>query len=244
MQNRRIFLVTFVAVGFLTKLISEFVHEILGHGPFVLLFGGTIESVCISVLWPYDNSYINWLMPSNITSVQTVLIYASGILVCVATSFAIQSFLLVKRNTPWCYALPLFWLGFWLLANSSGYLLLGGLAPFGDVYELIRLGALTNTLSLFAGFAVFLTGFLALSWILRGILTRTFSALKARFGVVLFWFIVPALFMVMQANPERNVKLAYLPLMLIPILASLVVEYFLISPKQGADKSPDNITVE
>jgi hypothetical protein len=44
LQGRKTFLAVFVVVGFVMKMVAEFVHEICGHGLFVLLFGGNDKS--------------------------------------------------------------------------------------------------------------------------------------------------------------------------------------------------------
>ena len=244
MLGRKAFLAMFVAVGFVVKMVAESVHEICGHGLFVLLFGGTIKTVYISVLWPYELSHIDWSLPSNIGSAQMAWVYAGGILVCLCVSFLTQAFLLVKKKTPWYFALTLFWLAFWTLINSTGYLMIGGLTSFGDVKELIALGVLTSLLSLAIGFVIFVIGFVGLSWILRKILIGVFSPRRASLGVVLFWLIIPVLVLVMLANLERGLQVAYLPLTFIPALLSFVIEYFLVLSKQEAYASPDDVAEE
>lgn len=243
MQDRKVFFAWFVVIGFLMKIAAEFIHEILGHGLFVLLFGGNIEAVHISILWPYELSYINWsFLISGITSEQLAWVYAGGILVCACISFLSQALLLMKRRISWYFSLALFWLAFWTLTNAAGYLIIGGLRPFGDVYDLIRLGVLTSSSSLAIGLVAFVLGFIALSWILRKVLIEFFTAKKASLGVILFWLIIPALVIVMWASPERNLQEAYVPLAFIPALLSFVIEHFLVLPKQRANKNPDNIS--
>lgn len=39
MENRMKFLSLFLSVGFIMKILGEVIHEIIGHGLFVLLFG-------------------------------------------------------------------------------------------------------------------------------------------------------------------------------------------------------------
>jgi len=225
------------------KLVAEFVHEVCGHGFFVLLFGGEITSVYVSVLWPYELSYIKWSL-SRFTSSQMAWIYGGGILACLCVSFLIQVFLLVKKKIPWHIAITLFWLAFWTLINSTGYLIIGGLTPFGDIHELIELGVLTNSLSLALGVILFIASFVALSRILRKVLVGKFPLKKASLSVTFFWLIIPVLGAVMLASPERSFQVAYLPLMFIPSLLSFVVEYFLVSSKQEAYANPDNIADE
>jgi len=238
------FLTVFIVAGFIIKIISEAVHELLGHGLFVLLFGGKITGLYISILWPYELSRISWSLPSGITSTQIALIYAGGIIVFLSASLLPQAFLLVKKKIRRYFALTLFWFAFWTFMNSTGYLLIGGLAPFGDVYELTNLGVLTTLLSLAIGLIIFVIGFVALSWILRRIFVEVFSIKKASLGVIIFWFIIPILSIVMLANPERGLRWTYLPLTFIPALLSLVIEYFLVLSKQEANTNPNDIAEE
>lgn len=244
MRDKRVFLASFIVLGFVMKIVAEFVHEVCGHGFFVLLFGGEITSVYISVLWPYELSYIGW-PPSGFTSIQMAWIYGAGILVCLCLSFLIQAVLFIKKKITRYYALALFWLAFWTFISSTGYLIIGGVTPFGDVYWLIEeLGVLTKFFSLILGLSTFVIGFVALSWILRVILVREFPIKKASLGVTLFWLIIPVLGAVMLASPERNFQAAYVPLMFIPSLLSFIVEYFLVLSKQEAYADPDNIAEE
>jgi hypothetical protein len=244
LQDKRVFFALFIVLGFVMKIVVEFVHEVCGHGLFVLLFGGEIARVHISVLWPYELSYINWSPPNTFTSAQMAWIYAGGILACLCVSVLIQVFLILRKKNSWYFALTLFWLAFWTLTNSTGYLIIGGLTPFGDIHELIRLGVLIAFLSLVLGIIVFVAGFVALSWILRGILAGEFSLKKASSGVILFWLVIPLLGGVMLGSPERSFQVAYLPLMFIPSLLSLILECSLILSKQEAYASPDNIAEE
>jgi hypothetical protein len=241
LQERKIFLAVFLFLGFFMKIVAEIVHEVLGHGLFVLLFGGKITSLYISALWPYDLSWIGWDLPEGITSTQMAWIYAGGIIACLCVSFVTQAFLLWKKKISWHFALALFWLAFWTLVNSTGYLIIGGLASFGDIDELITLGILTNFISLAVDLVIFIVGFVALSWILRKILIQMLPPKKASLGVTIFWFIIPILVVVMLLNPERGLQWAYLPLTLIPTMLSFAIEYFLISSHQKADANPNNI---
>jgi hypothetical protein len=243
-QDKKEFLLTFSAAGFLMKIIAEIIHEIFGHGLFVLLFGGEIVNVYISVLWPYELSYINWYLSNTVTHLKLAWIYAGGIIICLFVSFSVQTFLLLKKKSDWRLALVLFWLAFWTLANSTGYLIIGGLTPFGDVYELIELEVLTSIISLVFGLMFFAIGFVSLSWNLRKILRKKFPPHMASLGVVLFWFIVPVLGILMSISPERNLPIAYIPLMCFPIVFSFFIEYFLVLSKKEVDKNPYDVAKE
>ena len=243
LEEGKVFFAVFVVAGFVMKVVAEFVHEVFGHGLFVLLFGGEITSLYISVLWPYDLSRIGWSLPSHVTPAQMAWVYLGGILVCLHASFLTQAFLLLKKEIRWHFALVLLWFAFWTFVSSTGYLLIGGLKPFGDVEELIRLGALTTILSFSVGLIIFVIGFVALSWVLRRTLLKLLSPKKASVGVIIFWLIIPVSVVVMFANPEHGLQVEYLPLTFIPALLSFVTEFFVL-PKQRADANPDNIAEE
>jgi hypothetical protein len=241
LQDRKIFFTLFAVSAFVMKIIAEFVHEILGHGSFALLFGGEIASVYISVLWPYDFSSVKFNMPNDITSAQWTWIYAGGILICLSASFLTQAFLLLEKRIRRFYALTLFWFAFWTFVSSTGYLIIGGLSPFGDVLQLIALGVITQFLSLILGLIIFCMGFVSLSWILRTTLLEIFPTKKASLGVTTFWLILPTLVLVMLANPDRTLQVICAPLAFIPVVFSFAVEYFLVLSKEKANKDPDNV---
>lgn len=146
MRDKKVFLASFIVLGFVMNIVAEFVHEVCGHGLFVLLFGGRITSVYISVSWPYELSRIGWSLPNIVTAVQMTWIYGGGILACLCVSFLAQAFLILKKKISWYFAITLFWLAFWTFISSTGYFIIGGLTPFGDIKELIRLGVF-NSLS-------------------------------------------------------------------------------------------------
>lgn len=81
------------------KIAAELVHEVLGHSLLVLLFGGEIAGLYISVLWPYDFSCVWWSL-SDATPLQLAWIYASGILACLMLSFLISFSVLEMQGLP------------------------------------------------------------------------------------------------------------------------------------------------
>lgn len=186
-----IIVLIFLIVGFITKFLAEAVHELLGHGMFVLLFGGQIKSFYISPFWPYELSYINWSLP---TSNQNILIWvlSGGILVTSIVAFLIQLILLYKKLNL-AISLTLFWLSFWCFINAIGYLIIGGIFQFGDVGKLISMEFIAPAISLVLGIGIFIAGFFLISNAMRGILIRlSIKSIKA--GLAIFWLIVPILF--------------------------------------------------
>jgi len=84
-------LVVFTTTGFLMKILSEVIHEVAGHGLFVYILGGEVTSVHISILWPYSLSYVTFKPPpGGFDRWENCLVYASGILVCLAFAFLSQ----------------------------------------------------------------------------------------------------------------------------------------------------------
>jgi hypothetical protein len=157
-QKRPVRLAVFCAVGFLAKVASETIHETLGHDLPVVLFGGEVKEIHISLLWPYELSHIRWAGAFQ----------GGGMLACVS-AFSLLQALSRTRVHGWLTSYSLFWLSFWTFLNPAGYLVVGGIRPFGDVHALIGLGVLTPGSALVLGVALFLAGFLLLSTHLRRI---------------------------------------------------------------------------
>ena len=129
------FFAEFLLMAFLMKIAGEFVHEVMGHGLFVLFFGGRITRVYLSILWPYELSYIGW--SGSFESWQIIWIEGGGILICTMTSIILQALLLLGMAEHRRWSIPLFWLAFWTFLNPTGYLILGGISSFGDIAALI-----------------------------------------------------------------------------------------------------------
>ncbi|MFX1506991.1 MAG: hypothetical protein ACFFDC_12880 [Promethearchaeota archaeon] len=60
------------------RIFSEIIHEVLGHGLITALFGGSIEGVHISLIFPLDTSYIT-LDQTNLTN-DKFLFAVSGVI--------------------------------------------------------------------------------------------------------------------------------------------------------------------
>lgn len=192
----------FIVLGFVMKVVGEVVHEVLGHGFYVQLFGGTIRRVHISPLWPLRTSYIWWSAP-GLSPTQEALVVGGGVLNCLVLSFILQAILLL-RPQPWRYATPMLWLAFWFYLSSTGYLMVGALRPFGDVAQLISMDILTPTSSLALGLALFTVGFISLSTILRRALLTVVSEVAAGRWVAFFWLTVPLALTAAAFNPQYH----------------------------------------
>jgi len=190
-KDVRTFLAYFLILAFVMKAVGEFVHEALGHGLFVVLFGGRIVRVNISLLWPYKLSSIE--LSGNFEAWQLPWIDGGGILVCLTVSCIIQALLLWKVKN-WRIVVPLFWLAFWTFLNPTGYLIIGGIKPFGDISQLIVEGVLSQTSSLVIGLITFALAFFSLSRIFKDIVSNAgFIKNKKQLRVCLslLWLIIP-----------------------------------------------------
>ena len=215
------FLMVFLPLGFITKILGEVVHEIMGHGLFVLAFGGRITSVSISLLWPYKLSHIGFAPPSGgFLPWQQALVDGGGILMCLIVSFILQAILLssFSKRGNWVVSSALFWLAFWTFINPAGYLVVGGIKPFGDVASLISAGVMTQELAFILGLSIFLVNLFTLSTILRNVLRKAMVNKEARWSIVLFWLIVPVLTLFNVAGHGQPLLIALLGF--IPVLAA------------------------
>jgi len=207
------------------KILSDAIHDVMGHGLFVILFGGRILKVYISIIWPYDNSYI-WFSspPYGFMDWQRAWIDGSGILVCLLTSYLMQIFLLLRWRLDWRIASALIWLSFWTLASSTGYLIMGGIQPFGDVANLIGRGILTKETSIIYGITSLIIGFIAISIILGRILIMN-GLVKSRFGLekalTTFWLTIPAITTISIIG--RGWPLTYIPITFIPPIIAYTI---------------------
>ena len=229
MNSRDRFLVAFPFLGLLMKVIGEVVHEVMGHGFFVLLFGGRIGRVHISLLWPYELSSITHEPPQGgFEAWQLVWIDGGGILVCLLVSFVFQGLLLLNAVRDWRLATSLLWLSFWTFLNPSGYLVVGAIRPFGDVDALIAQGALTQATSLLLGMTVFVAAFFSISRILINLLFELElirSSWELRISLTLFWLVIPVAAVLSCLG--MSLSLLYLQIFalisFIPVLAGFVL---------------------
>ncbi len=220
------FLTTFFFLAPVMKITGEFVHEVMGHGFFVILFGGKIVRIYISLLWPYELSNIVW--NGNFEAWQMPWIDGGGILVCLIVSCALQIPLLLGIVRDWRFSSPLFWLAFWTFLNPTGYLIMGGIRPFGDVAALIGESALTQGTAIMMGLIIFLAAFFSLSKIFRDILLKV-GIIKRnrdlRISLGLFWLLIPLT--TAMTLMGLNQPLFYLPISFIPIILALITSSIL-----------------
>jgi len=212
----------FIAIGLLMKIVSEILHEIGGHGFYVLLFGGRILGVQISPLWPLQSSHIWWSLPA-LGPLEKAFVVGGGILNGSVVSFVLQ-LLLFFRPQSWHLGAPLLWLAYWSYISSAGYLLSGGFGPFGDVPELIAKGSLTRTSSFLLGLAVFTAGYVLLSLILRRLLKTHVTSNNLGYIVAGFWLTTTLVAILAVLNHEVKAPPSIIPVSFIPALLWLVLE--------------------
>jgi len=212
----------FIVMALIMKVAAEVMHEVGGHGLYVLLFGGRILRVRISLLWPLRTSYIWWDLP-DLAPWQRGLIIGGGILNCLLISFALQ-LLLLLRPQPWRLGTLLLWFAYWNYISSAGYLLSGGYGAFGDVADLIKMGILTPLSSLLLGLLVSIAGYLLLSINLRRLLMPLVSADRLGHAVAAFWLTTALVVVLMILNPQVRAPVTLIPLGFIPTLLWLLLE--------------------
>ena len=123
-----------------------------------------------------------------------------------------------SKRANWVVSSTLFWLAFWTFINPAGYLVIGGLKPFGDVANLISAGGMTQELAFILGLLIFLVNLFTLSIILRNVLRKAGVNKEARWSIVLFWLIVPLLTLVSVVGLGQPLLIALLGF--IPVLAA------------------------
>jgi len=216
----------FLFMALFMKVVGEFIHEFIGHGFFVLLFGGKITKVYLSILWPYELSYIGW--SGNFERWQIIWIEGGGIFICTITSIILQALLLLNVAKKQRWIIPLFWLAFWTFINPAGYLILSGISPFGDVASLIAKGVLTKSSSMILGIIIFSGSFVFISKILCNILTdinMPRESMKMRFSLCLFWLLIPVITFLycLKTKYSLNYIGVLSMLSLLPLVAAFII---------------------
>jgi LEA14-like dessication related protein len=186
------FLLTFLFLGFMMKIVSEFIHEI-GHASFVLILGGRITGMSISVEWPFTLSHTRWEL-QNPSNIQIALISVAGIVFDVFTSLAGQTILRTRKEIRPFIAIALFWLSFWSYLSSVVYLVMGAFYPFGDVLDLIGAIPVPQILIGTIGVILLVSYTYSLSLILKGIFSSVLRLEKASEMVSYFWAVLHMFF--------------------------------------------------
>jgi len=179
------FLLMFMFLGFIMKILSEFIHE-MGHAFTVLMLGGEILGISIRAEWPFTLSHTKWVIP-NPTSMNLAMIASAGILFETVTSIVGQSILLLRRRMRPVYSISIFWLSFWTYLSPVVYLLMGAFHPFGDVLDLVNAIQVPRFLIGGIGVILFISCTYLLSLILRDIFSNILDLPTASDAVSYFW---------------------------------------------------------
>ena len=186
------FLLMFLFLGFVMKIASEVIHE-MGHASFVLLFGGRITGMSVSVEWPFALSHTRWELvdPSN---AQIALISVAGILFDLIASVLGQTVLRTRRDIRPHLAISLFWLSFWPYLSSAVYLVMGAFYPFGDILDLIGAVPVPRLWIGALGVVLLVSFTYSLSTILKGIFASVLKLERASEMVPYFWALLHMFF--------------------------------------------------
>ncbi len=216
------FLTIFGLSAFFTKIIAEIIHEIIGHGLFVQIFEGKITNINISYIWPYKVSSIAWT--GHFSNWQMALIHGGGILTCLIFTGILQALLILRVLKNQKLTLIFFWLSFWTFLNPAGYLIIGGIRPFGDISNLISDGILTKQISLIIGITIFAVGYFSISRIFSDIIYKNKISRDIRgirFYLALFWLLT--FFLTTAAVIGNQWPIYYILLGILPAFVSLFV---------------------
>ncbi len=217
-----ILLLSITIVSFLLKYVSEWTHEFLGHCGFGWLAGGAPQSWYVSWIWPLEFGYASVAFPISTGPIPRAVMMIGGIAACLIAAFTSHSIIFInsrKKILPQgristaklCIFHALFWYGFWAFANSVGYLIIGGLADFGDIYMFRIYTGLPSWVLILLGFLAFFTLYYLISFnasiIFRPLLPHT----SLRKILSTFWLSIPLLFLLIFLNPDINVLLWMIP---------------------------------
>ncbi len=185
-------LLMFLFLGFTMKVVSEFIHE-MGHASFVLILGGRVTGMSISVEWPFTLSHTRWEL-QNPTDIQIALISVAGVIFDVFTSLTGQTILRTRKDIRPFLAIALFWLSFWSYLSSVVYLVMGAFYPFGDILDLIGAMPVPQLWIGTIGVVLLISFTYSLSLILRDIFARVLGLVNASEMVSYFWAILHMFF--------------------------------------------------
>ena len=182
----------FLFLGFMMKIASEFIHE-MGHASFVLMFGGRVTGMSISVEWPFTLSHTRWEM-RNPSDIQIALISIAGILFDVLTTLSGQAILRMRKEIRPFFAIALFWLSLWPYLSSVVYLVMGAFYPFGDILDLISAIPVPRIWIGTLGVILLFSFTYSLSMILKGIFSSVLGLVNASEAVSYFWAVLHMFF--------------------------------------------------
>jgi len=227
------------------KFFSEWTHEYLGHCCIGFLVGGNVNSYYISWIWPLEFGYAFVSFFGSVEPLPRILMYSGGIITCLTAAFLSQGIIaligrkrVIKLNWQLIPLNLLFWYGFWAFMNSVGYLLVGGLINFGDIYYISAISGIPHIVFLIPGFLAFFVLFYLISNNFYK-LFRNFMKIDGRWMLTFFWLIIPIVYLFFIINPAINMTNILMatsfPLMFIPSIISLLLSKYIIKKKRGTE---------
>ena len=139
--SERVIKVTWlIFASFIAKIVVEVLHE-GGHFFVAFLTNGYVEEVYISLLWPYESSYVI----ANVKGFYAKLLFAAaGITVVIFFCFIATFIVMPKiRGIDRKFLVVVYpflvWFSFWSFLNALGYMVLGSFKPFGDIKAIITM---------------------------------------------------------------------------------------------------------
>ena len=220
------------------KFLSEWTHEYLGHCCIGSLVGGVVNSYYVSWIWPLEFGYAFVSFFGSVEPFPRILMYSGGIIACLTAAFISQGIIAIFRRRNkirlnWLL-IPLnflFWYGFWAFMNSVGYLLVGGLINFGDIYYISTISGIPNILFLIPGFiAFFLLYYLISNNFYQ--MFKDLTKIDAKWMLAFFWLLIPITFIFFTINPAITMNSVLIiiafPLMFIPSIISIILSKYVI----------------
>jgi hypothetical protein len=212
------------------KYVSEITHEFLGHCLAGLTVGGTSFNYYVSWIWPYEFGHAYVQFDIGVGNAARAYMMSGGILACLIVAFSTQLiifFTLRKRSNRHLGLIIfyhiLFWYGFWAFMNSIGYLLIGGLLNFGDIAGISNLTGIPPWAFIIPGIIFFILLFYLISVNSYNIF-RPFTKFESKYLLMIFWFLIPLIYLLFVLNPTINISTIFLVLgLFIMFLPSLFI---------------------
>lgn len=182
-------MLAFILVSPATIWIAEFIHEVLGHCLTIYILGSRVKVLFISPLAPYIPSRLIWEIEGAPLS-HNVIIASSGIVVSLIVFVIIQRYL-STRKTTFLPKIILFWLSFWIFINTTSYLIMGLILPYGDIEVLMNLGVLDKLHLVLFLVLLIPPGLNLVTKRLGSILSLFFKPGQVDSAISTFWIILP-----------------------------------------------------
>jgi hypothetical protein len=214
----RVFLTVLVAYS--TRLISCGIHELLGHGLWAFIFGA--DKISVQVSW-LGFGWCSWEGAASSYTAR-VLIHGGGLLNTSLVGALLLTFLSLALEKGGFYVrFSVFWLGFWAVITQAGYLLLGGLARWGDPSMLSGLTGIPLFYFALFGFILFIIAYFVVSILFLLEIAELFPEYGQKVLLSEFWLTVPMQMILFSASPQHPVSTwGFISLFSLSIVPSLL----------------------